>query len=527
MTPSSDVLADRRRFLAVLGIGAAGGLAGCAGDGGDGGDGGDDGSDGGTTTTATTSTTPPEELPEPSGSFRGARSSEASNLNFVYNQEDGADDLISDTMDSLYTIRPNQSGEGFEVFPLLGNLEQVDASTYDITLRDNLEYSSEYGSVTASDFVYRIQNVYQADFSAEETGVDGGVTNWTAYPDSGTWSSITIEETGDLTFRLTLDDPDPAFPFRPTASALYPAPRAQNDETIPSLEWTGNLGPYDRDSWEQGSRWVATRDDDYYLAAAARGEGGQLENGIDLPRRFEDAPYFDQIDSQVVPEEAARLQALRNGEIDTAAVPPERVAEFREEVGGVYVQEERQPYVTPVMWNMRANGFLPAREREVRQGMMMAIDKETFAANVFRGFALPAYTMQPQWSRWYPDEEAVADFQWGDPNNAFSEDGEMGPPAHRGGALEGRLHLRVRRRDADQHGVRRARTALAHRTGRPADRDDDRRGALPSVERACRHRVQHPDGPRRRLRPAVRRPVPDRRRGAGGLGRRAVQSRAA
>ncbi|PSQ40508.1 hypothetical protein BRD10_02045 [Halobacteriales archaeon SW_12_71_31] len=308
------------------------------------------------------------------------------------------------------------------MFPLLGNLEQVDASTYDVTLRDNLEYSSEYGSVTASDFVYRIQNVYQADFSAEETGVDSGITNWTAYPDSGTWSSITIEETGDLTFRLTLDDPDPAFPFRPTASALYPAPRAlfegyvnraedavadmsgealqeqlnsismelQNDETIPSLEWTGNLGPYDRDSWEQGSRWVATRDDDYYLAAAARGEGGQLENGVDLPRRFEMAPYFDQIDSQVV-----------------------------------YVQEERQPFVTPVMWNMRANGFLPAREREVRQGMMMSIDKETFAANVFRGFALPAYTMQPQWSRWYPDEEAVADFQWGDPNNAFSEDGEM------------------------------------------------------------------------------------------------------
>jgi peptide/nickel transport system substrate-binding protein len=446
-SPSDALLAHRRRFLTILGVGGAGALAGCAGDGGDGGtdgtggDGGTDG-DGGT---PTTNTPPPENLPEPSGTFREARSSEASNLNFVYNQEAGAGDIIATTMDSLYTIRPNPDGDGFETFPLLGKIETVDESTYDITLRDNLEYSSEYGGVTASDFVYRVQNVYQADFSEEETGVDGGISNWTAYPDSGTWATITIEETGDLSFRLTLDSPDPAFPFRNSvAAALYAAPQAlfedyvdraedavadmsgealqeqlnsigmelQNDETVPSLAWTGNLGPYNRESWEQGNRYVASRNEDYYLAAVARGEEGQLEGTPDVPSRFEKAPYFEEQDSQVVPEEASRLQALRNGEIDTAAVPPERVAEF-DNLEQTYVQEQRQPFVTPVMWNMRANGWLPSREREVRQGMMMAIDKETFAANVFRGFALPAYTMQPQWSRWYPDESAVADVQFG------------------------------------------------------------------------------------------------------------------
>jgi peptide/nickel transport system substrate-binding protein len=446
-SPSDALLAHRRRFLTILGVGGAGALAGCAGDGGDGdtdgtgGDGGTDGNGG----TPTTNTPPPENLPEPSGTFREARSSEASNLNFVYNQEAGAGDIIATTMDSLYTIRPNPDGDGFETFPLLGKIETVDESTYDITLRDNLEYSSEYGGVTASDFVYRVQNVYQADFSEEETGVDGGISNWTAYPDSGTWATITIEETGDLSFRLTLDSPDPAFPFRNSvAAALYAAPQAlfedyvnraedavadmsgealqeqlnsigmelQNDETVPSLAWTGNLGPYNRESWEQGNRYVASRNEDYYLAAVARGEEGQLEGTPDPPPRPAQPPNFEEQDSQVVPEEASRLQALRNGEIDTAAVPPERVAEF-DNLEQTYVQEQRQPFVTPVMWNMRANGWLPSREREVRQGMMMAIDKETFAANVFRGFALPAYTMQPQWSRWYPDEEAVADFQWG------------------------------------------------------------------------------------------------------------------
>ncbi|MFB6309325.1 MAG: ABC transporter substrate-binding protein, partial [Haloarculaceae archaeon] len=63
-------------------------------------------------------------------------------------------------------------------------------------------------------------------------------------------------------------------------------------------------------------------------------------------------------------------------------------------------------------YNMRANGWEPFREIPVRQAFACAIDKNALAENLYRGYAQPAYTMQPRFSKWY-SEEAVDGLRFG------------------------------------------------------------------------------------------------------------------
>jgi peptide/nickel transport system substrate-binding protein len=401
----SDGLVDRRELLRAVGVAGTVGVAGLAGcsanQNGEGtsADGTATGAEGGSGGGAAR---------EVGGTFRTSSSADAQSLNWLLVADSTSGSFITATLDGAWALTPDN-----EVFPLWADYATDDDRVYEIQLRDGLQWGGDYGRMTAEDWVYMIRNVFQAQ------------PNWSGYPDAGAWfrenpdsgetEPIPVEKTGTLTFEIRLFQPDPLFPFKPVMWRQECAPKAlleqyvpdrdatglEEDEELNTLAYTGNLGPYTYESWERTAQYEVSRNDEYYLRDA---EG--------VPERFRDAPYFDREVTRVITEESSRLGALEAGDVDSAAIPPDKTDRF-ESMGGVAVNVIPQPYLRVLVYNMRANGWEPFRRKAVRQALAHAVDKQAVSETIYRGFAQVAQTMQPRWSKWY-DESAVTAYGVGD-----------------------------------------------------------------------------------------------------------------
>jgi peptide/nickel transport system substrate-binding protein len=276
--------------------------------------------------------------------------------------------------------------------------DTADKRTYEFVLRDGLRWGGDYGQMTADDWVYYIREVHQAE------------SNWAGDVNTSDWfrndEPIPVEKTGRLSFELQLPEVDPDFVMKPVMWGAYCMPRAlvepyreeedgeglNQDEAVQTLAYaSGTLGPYAFDRWDRESVFVATRNEAYYGA-------GDLFEG--------EAPYFDRRSYQVFGEESTRLSAFTTGEITSTDLPPKRAAEF-EEAAGTKVVRVPSAFCGMLVYNQRANGWAPMRERGVRQALTTAIDKRTVVEQINRGFAEPAFTHQPEYSRWFSDEKVT------------------------------------------------------------------------------------------------------------------------
>jgi len=379
----------RRDVLKLIGATGVAGLAGCSGNG-------NDNSGGGSTERSV------------QGTYVSASSVDAQSLNWLTIADATSGSYVTATLDGTWAIKPNR-----EIFPLWADYSTDDGRVYEIELRENLEWGAGYGQMTAEDWVYMIENVFQAQ------------PNWSGYPNADAWfrmnpasgqrEPIPVEQTGTRTFEISLFEVDPSFPFKPILWRQQCIPKEilekyvpdqdteglQQDEELNSLAYTGNLGPYSYEEWERSARYTVTRNDDYYL---------QDVEGV--PERFREAPYFDQQVVRVISEESTRLGALESGEVDSAGIPPDKATRF-ENLPNVNVNVTPQPFARVIVYNMRANGWEPFRSKAVRQALGFAVDKETIVGNVLRGYGQVAQTMQPTWSQWYDDSE-VTEFGVGD-----------------------------------------------------------------------------------------------------------------
>jgi peptide/nickel transport system substrate-binding protein len=377
--------------LSLLGAGGVGALAGCSsGDGGGSGSGGSgttdaggDG-DGGSASTGT------------GRAYVSASSTDAESLNWLTIADSTSGGFIGTCLDGAWAIDPNQ-----EVFPLWCDVDSDDGRVYEISLRENLEWGAGYGQMTAGDWVYMIREVFQAE------------ENWSGYPNTDDWfrgdEPIPVEQTGTLTFEIRLPEVDPDFPFKPVMWGQNCAPKGilekyvperdgeglRQDEELNTLAYAGNLGPYTYEEWQRDSQFVAVRNDDYYLAEAE-----------DLSEEWRDVPNFARNVTRVIKEESTRLGALESGSVTAAGIPPGKANRF-EEMSGVDVNVSPQPFVSVLAYNQRANGWTPFRRKAVRQALAHAVDKETIADTIYRGYAQVAQTMQPKWSKWYSDDRVT------------------------------------------------------------------------------------------------------------------------
>jgi peptide/nickel transport system substrate-binding protein len=380
----------RRRWLQALGVGGVASLAGYS---------------GGGEFDAPQETTTADGQPTVSGTYNAVTSSPYQTLNPLYNTESGAGDAIEYALDQSYTFMPET-----EPLPLHFELETDDGEVWVANVRENLEFSDPYGEVTAETYVYQIQEVHQSDWANTPFGTD-----WSRQDEP-----IPVEQTGKYEFQIELPNADILYreSFDPL---MYPIPidlmkpyvneedaqGLQEDEELLELTFTGNLGAFTLDEWNRSSGVVYSRNEDYFLQEAD-----------DVPGIFDNAPYFEGLEVSVVQEQSSRLAALETGEADAAAVPPNRVAEFQD-LDRVDVKIIPQPFNEVCVYNMRDNGWNAGpgnlfREKEFRQGLAAAVDKERLVKGVFRDFAEVEYTWQPRWSRWYPGDDKLMTFGTGD-----------------------------------------------------------------------------------------------------------------
>lgn len=120
-----------------------------------------------------------------------------------------------------------------------------------------------------------------------------------------------------------------------------------------------------------------------YVATAV-----DLENGVKLeanPDYYGEQPAFRKAEFKVVADEAARIAALKSGEVDVAIqLNPETLTQFE---GGEYrTGLETSPWVVGLRFNETSG---PIADVRVRQALNYAVDKAAIARSILRGSVEP------------------------------------------------------------------------------------------------------------------------------------------
>lgn len=340
------------------------------------------------------------------GTYRSGAASDAKTLNPIRSNDTSSSSRIGLTMDGAYDL---DNDDEFVPRWIAEYDVNDNKDTYEFFLQDNLEWSDEYGRMTAEDWVYFIRNVHQAE---SNWAGDVGQSDWFAGGEP-----IPVEQTGQLSFELQLPETDPAFIKKPVMWGALCMPKGlvepyyervtstdsaeektaigneldQSDE-VQTLSYTGNTGPYDFVRWDRTSVFVARRDPNYYAKNGTVFEG--------------DVPYFEESQIQVFGEESTRLAALQTGEISSTGIPARKIQEF-EQNPDVNVVTFPTAFCGMLVYNQRSNGWEHLRNVGVRQAISTAIDKVVIAEQINRGTADVAYTHQPEYSAWYDDSKVT------------------------------------------------------------------------------------------------------------------------
>ena len=110
-----------------------------------------------------------------------------------------------------------------------------------------------------------------------------------------------VDVVDDMTVRVTMTDPWPAFPaflFSSGRMGMMAQKQLDSEQCGVAENFIGT-GPFQIKEWRVNSRLVATRFDDYWMKDE---EGNQL-------------PYLDEIEYRPITEGAQRVNALRSGEV--------------------------------------------------------------------------------------------------------------------------------------------------------------------------------------------------------------------
>lgn len=282
-----------------------------------------------------------------------------------------------------------------------------DSSSATYVLRDDLEWGAGYGQVTADDYVSFVNDIVfggsAVGYSQTESYVLGG-------------EQVSIEKLGKLEFRLNLPESrgywlveDPLRGATPVPQELVekykPLEKREvngnqatvltqigQDEAVVEGDLSGNLGPFNYESWDKGNKLVVTKNDDYYLT------GEEIEGG-------EAGPYTDDFTYQVFDEASTAYSAARAGDITSIGVEGRKVDEVSQSDGIQVFNTEFGEGTFFLTLNHRVNGWRPIREsQEVRQAFAHLIDSTVLVDQIFDGFGDSISTFHERWGPFYPDE---------------------------------------------------------------------------------------------------------------------------
>lgn len=278
------------------------------------------------------------------------------------------------TFDTLImrNFRSNEAYTGIEFQPGLAVAwESVDDRTTLFTLRDGVTFQNG-DPLTADDVAFTFQRIMAPDslYVAARNQLE---------------NIESVEAVDDRTVRIVTRTPDAALFHLLSYPGTSIVPRAYFESV--GFEAFGQqpvgTGPYQITSFVADQALTMVANPDYW--------GG--------------APAASSVTYAIVPEVTARITALANGEVDIAAsIPPDQMPAVQA-MNGVSV---RRVQVNSHVLNY--NTFLPFLDRDLRQALNLAIDRDLLARALWSGSAEVLRGHQyPEWGPLYaPDRPGFA-----------------------------------------------------------------------------------------------------------------------
>ncbi len=261
-----------------------------------------------------------------------------------------------------------------------------DGRVYTFHLRPKARYW-DGGPVRAQDFVFAWRRLIDPRLAApDETLFADAVQNGDAValldPQrdaaaiDGALSTLGLKAVDDLTFQVTLANPDPAFIW--LAALPAGAPIRQDVAQKSGDKWAADPatlvtnGPFKPAEMVSGDHITVTRNP-YYWG----------------PR-----PALSAIRFEVVNDGSAALAKYRAGSVDEIEVQPAQAAEVSADARLKH-ELVKTPDLTVFWLAFRVNSP-PLNNVRVRQALMEAIDRNAFVAQIFQGEGIGASTFIPK-----------------------------------------------------------------------------------------------------------------------------------
>lgn len=244
--------------------------------------------------------------------------------------------------------------------------EIPDETTYIFKLREGVKFHSGR-EMTAEDVVYTFDRI----LGKTDAGDIGALGSKSSY-----YGGVTsVEATDTYTVKFTLDGPNAAFLGNLTSNYGAIVDKDVIAENGDLMRADGGTGPFKLGEWVADNYVSVVKFDEYWEADRVKLEG---------------ITYYK------IGDEAARLAALRSGEIDIANMSADNAAAAEKEEHLGVVGYQTNNYIA-----LGLNQSTPAlADKNVRQAICYAVDRQNIIDIVYSGQATPSSMVPSSLGHW-------------------------------------------------------------------------------------------------------------------------------
>ncbi|PKR78172.1 peptide ABC transporter substrate-binding protein [Halalkalibacillus sediminis] len=255
---------------------------------------------------------------------------------------------------NMFNYLVKTDGEGGFVPDLATEWENVDDTTWNFTLRDDVKFHNGE-DFTAEDVKYTLERVANDDSLLEH----------------GNYNQISeVNVLGDYEVEIVTESPEPAMLNRLSrlGSGMLPSQYIEENGFDHFLEEPVGTGPYQYVEWVRDDRVVLEPAENYF------GEEAQ----------------YSQLTFRAIPEDSTRVSELITGGVDIATnIPPNDWERIEEEEG---LKLGQSPTQRVMMLIMRTGEGEVTSDQKVREAIDLAIDNEAIVESLYEGAATPTRT---------------------------------------------------------------------------------------------------------------------------------------
>ncbi|MED4889850.1 peptide ABC transporter substrate-binding protein [Lysinibacillus fusiformis] len=281
---------------------------------------------------------------------------------------------MNSVFEGLYRIGPENT-------PIPGMAEShevsEDGTVYTFKIRKDAVWSNGT-PVTAHDFEYAwkraINPETQAIYSYLMLDIKNAANVQTEEdPLYGKVDEIGIKALNDETLEVQLNAPIPYFISLTTYAPFFPLNKefteSQGDQYALEADNMIYNGPFMMESWQHGQGWTFVKNESYW---------------------DKDTVKLTKITQKIVKDTATAVNLYEAGEIDTAELSSEYVAQYKD-------SQEYSTFLKPNTYFIRMNHDNKYLSNlNIRKAIDMAWDKQGFAEVILQDGSIPAYYLVPQ-----------------------------------------------------------------------------------------------------------------------------------